>query len=70
MTVKAIPDGFHSITPSLTVKGAAEAIECYKKAFGAEERMRFINSLLEDGIYDEFNAMADRLMDIALQRYG
>lgn len=40
MTVKAIPEGYQSITPSLTIEGAAEAIEFYKKAFGAEERMR------------------------------
>src|SRR5689334_2088746 len=34
--VKPIPDGFHTITPHLVVKGAAQAIEFYKKAFGAE----------------------------------
>lgn len=38
--VKPIPDGFHSITPSLTCKEAAKAIEFYKKAFGAQELMR------------------------------
>jgi uncharacterized glyoxalase superfamily protein PhnB len=38
--VKAIPDGYHTLTPFFCVKGAAEAIEFYKKAFGAEERMR------------------------------
>jgi PhnB protein len=32
-----IREGFHTITPSLIVKGAAEAIEFYKRAFGAEE---------------------------------
>ena len=40
MAVKAIPDGYHSITPSLTVKDGAKAIDFYKKAFGAQERMR------------------------------
>ncbi len=40
MAVKAIPDGFASVTCHLTVKGAGEAIEFYKKAFGAEEIMR------------------------------
>lgn len=35
---KPIPEGFHTITPHLIVKGAAEAIEFYKKAFGAEVR--------------------------------
>ena len=35
--VKPIPDGFHTITPHLVVKGAAKAIDFYKSAFGAEE---------------------------------
>jgi len=39
--VKAIPDGHHSVTPYLSIKGAGEAIEFYKKAFGATEVMRF-----------------------------
>jgi PhnB protein len=38
--VKAIPDGYHSVTPYLIVKGAAAAIDFYKKAFGATELMR------------------------------
>ncbi|MBI4716787.1 MAG: VOC family protein [Planctomycetes bacterium] len=38
--VKAIPEGFHSVTPHLIVRGAAKAIDFYKKAFGAEEVMR------------------------------
>ena len=38
--VNAIPAGFHTITPALNVKGAAEAIAFYKQAFGAEERGR------------------------------
>jgi PhnB protein len=35
-----VPKGFHTVTPSLIVRGAAEAIEFYKKALGAEELMR------------------------------
>ncbi|MGH9528625.1 MAG: VOC family protein [Terriglobales bacterium] len=35
-----IPKGFHTATPTLTVRNAAEAIEFYKKAFGAEEISR------------------------------
>lgn len=35
-----IPAGYHTITTSLMVKGAAEAIEFYKRAFGAEEISR------------------------------
>jgi len=34
---KAIPEGFHSVTPCLTLKNSLEAIEFYKKALGAEE---------------------------------
>ena len=40
MAVKPIPDGYHSVTPYLIVKGAAAAIEYYKTAFGATEVMR------------------------------
>ena len=40
MPVKPIPDGYHSVTPYLAVKQAADAIEFYKRAFGAKERMR------------------------------
>jgi PhnB protein len=38
MPVKAIPEGYHTLTPYLTVRDAARAIEFYKKAFGAEDR--------------------------------
>ena len=41
MPVKPIPEGYHSVTPYLIVKGGANAIEFYKKAFGATEIMRF-----------------------------
>ncbi len=34
---KPIPDGFHSITPSVVVANSKDAIEFYKKAFGANE---------------------------------
>jgi PhnB protein len=40
MAVKAIPEGYHSVTPYLICKGAADAIEFYKQAFGATELMR------------------------------
>ena len=35
--VKAIPEGYHSVTPYLITKNAPEALEFYKKAFGAKE---------------------------------
>jgi uncharacterized glyoxalase superfamily protein PhnB len=38
MSAKAIPDGYHSLTPYMTVRDAARAIEFYKQAFGATEK--------------------------------
>ena len=38
--VKPVPEGQHTITPHLVVKGAIQAIEFYKQAFGAEEIRR------------------------------
>jgi PhnB protein len=38
--VKPIPDGFSTVTPYLTVRNAAKAIEFYQRAFGAHERYR------------------------------
>lgn len=35
---KAIPEGFHTITPMFMFKDARKAIEFYKRAFGAQER--------------------------------
>ena len=40
MTVKPIPDGYHSVTPYLIVNGAARALDFYKQAFGATELLR------------------------------
>ncbi len=40
MATKTIPDGYHSVTPYLIIKGAASAIDFYKRAFGATELMR------------------------------
>ena len=38
--VSPIPKGYHTVTPYLSVRGGAAAIEFYKKAFGAKEMMR------------------------------
>jgi PhnB protein len=40
MATKPIPEGYHTITPYLAVDDAVEAIEYYKEAFGAKERVR------------------------------
>ena len=37
---KAVPEGFHTVTAHLVVRDCARAIEFYKQAFGAEERVR------------------------------
>jgi PhnB protein len=38
--VKPVPDGYHNVTPYLFIRGAARAIDFYKKVFGAVELMR------------------------------
>ena len=38
MAAKPIPEGYHTLTPSITVREAARAVEFYKQAFGAVER--------------------------------
>lgn len=38
--VPPIPEGFHSVTPYLIIRGAAAAIDFYGRAFGATERYR------------------------------
>jgi PhnB protein len=40
MAVKPIPNGYHTATPYLCIKGAARAIEFYKEAFQAVEKLR------------------------------
>jgi len=38
--IKSKPEGYNSVTPNLVMRGAADAIEFYKKAFGAELTFR------------------------------
>jgi len=40
LKVKPIPEGYHSVTPYLTIKGAAQALDFYKKVFNAKELRR------------------------------
>jgi len=40
MAVKAVPEGYNTVTPYLICKGAAAAIDYYTKVFGATELMR------------------------------
>jgi PhnB protein len=39
---RAVPEGFHTVTPQLTLDNAAQAIDWYKKALGAEEVSRAV----------------------------
>jgi PhnB protein len=38
--VQYIPKGYHTVTPTLTVRNVAQALEFYKNAFGAKEKTR------------------------------
>ena len=40
MSVKAVPQGYHSVTPYLIVEGAAAALDFYRRAFDARELFR------------------------------
>jgi PhnB protein len=40
-SAQAVPRGYHTVTPSIVVAGAAKAIDFYKKGLAAEELMRF-----------------------------
>ncbi len=68
MAVKPIPDGYRSVTPYLSIKGAAKALDFYKKAFGAEERMRMDHNGMimhaEIMIGDSMVMLADEFPDM------
>jgi PhnB protein len=40
VTVKPVPEGYHAVTPYLIIRGANQAIDFYKQAFGAVEVFR------------------------------
>ncbi len=61
MPVKPIPVGYHSVIPYLVCKGAAEALEFYKKAFGAAETMR-LNGPGGKVMHGEFQIGDSRIM--------
>jgi hypothetical protein len=39
-TTRAVPEGFHTVTPQLILENTAQAIDWYKRALGAEELSR------------------------------
>ncbi len=68
--VKTIPEGYHSITPYLYIKGASKAIEFYKNVFGAKEKFRMENegrvTHAELEIGDSVIMLADEHPDIGV----
>ncbi len=67
--VKPVPEGYHTATPYLIVTGAANAIEFYKRAFGAAELMRMARpdgaiGHAEIKIGDSVIMLADEHLDI------
>ena len=63
--VRAIPEGFHSITPYLTVDNGATAIDFYKRAFEAKETSRLYDpdrkNIINAGAEDRrFNSITVR----------
>jgi PhnB protein len=70
MTVKPIPEGYHSVTPYLVVDGAAEAIRWYCEAFGATEALRLPMGdrvgHAEIRIGDSFVMLADEWPDMGI----
>jgi len=61
MSVKPIPDGYHSVTPYLIVRGAAQALDFYKRAFNAVELFRMPDPTGRIG-HAEFQIGDSRLM--------
>jgi PhnB protein len=66
--VNPIPAGYSTVTPFLNIKNAAEAIELYKKAFGAEEKSRALgpNNMImhaEIKIGNSFIMLSDAMMN-------
>jgi uncharacterized glyoxalase superfamily protein PhnB len=72
MSIKPVPEGFHTLTPHLCVDGAAAAIDFYQQAFGANEIARMagpggkiMHALIQIGdskvmLNDEFPEMGAR----------
>lgn len=66
---KSIPDGFHTVTPSIVLSNSKEAIEFYKKAFGAREIYqmptpdgKIMHAMIQIG--DSFIMMADEFPEM------
>ena len=75
---KPIPEGYHTLTPYLALDDAGDAIEFYKKAFSATEKLRMTRSdgrigHAEIQIGDSIVMLADESPDIgfkSVRTYG
>nr|AQQ74917.1 hypothetical protein [uncultured bacterium] len=69
--VKAIPDGYHAVTPYLIVNDAVQAIDFYKRAFGATEKFRMEQGEkighAEISIGDSIVMLADEFPDMNIR---
>lgn len=62
MSVSYLPEGYHSVTPSLTVKDAAAALDFYSRAFGAIEHYRLPDGDTGKIMHADFQIGDSRLM--------
>ena len=60
--VNPIPKGYHTVTPGLSVRDAARAIDFYKKAFGAKEKMRMTGPDGKSVMHSELQIGNSKLM--------
>jgi len=72
MAVKPVPEGYHTVTPYLVMKGASEAIDFYTKVFGAKEVVRMDGpggsiGHAEIMIGDSFIMLADESPEMGFQ---
>ncbi len=70
--VKPIPEGYHTVTPYLTIRDAAAALDFYKRAFGADEMFRVADPQGKVGhaeirIGDSAIMMSDEFPDMGAQ---
>jgi PhnB protein len=73
--VKAVPEGYHNVTPYLIISGAARALDFYKKVFGATERMRMASpggkvGHAEISIGDSVIMLADEHLEMGARAPG
>jgi PhnB protein len=62
VTVKPVPEGYHALTPYLIIRGANQAIDFYKQAFGAVEVFRMADPSSNKISHAEIKIRDSRLM--------